>query len=179
MSQKNLFIYFEIQSTLNYVRHCLIQIGFHIVSTVYKPFHLRSSWKLRSSDLLDHSTDSLGFHIGCFLLKHDLELQDHAETHDAFHVLTGYNTSSLEEIGMQFWLHGNGKRSFPLYSAMAAGLLLYPDKFRYLMDCQYLGQRSRPIHHLNYLELLQEPMDSLRIQNQIFTHKLLNLNYEN
>ena len=179
MAEKNLSIYFEIQSTFNQFRHCFVQIGFHLVKSVYQPFHQKPSWRLQSSDLLKLTSDSLGFHIGCFLLKHNLELQDQAETHDVFHVLTGYNTSSLEEIGMQFWLYGNGKRSFPLYSAMAAGLLIYPDKFHYLMDCQYLGQRSRSIYHLDYLELLQESVESLRIQNQIFTHKLLNLNYEN
>ncbi len=179
MVQKNLSLYFEIQSTFNQIRHCLIQIGFHLVKSVYRPFHQSTIWRLTSSDLLQLASNSLGFHIGCFLLKHDLELQDQAETHDVFHVLTGYDTSSLEEIGMQFWLCGNGKRSFPLYSAMAAGLLFYPDKFHYLMDCLYLGKRSNSIHNLDYLELLQQSVESLRAKNQIFTHKLLNLNYEN
>ncbi len=179
MIQKNLYVYFEIQSTFNQFRHCLVQIGFHMVKAVYHPFQERHSWNLKCRDLLKLASDTLGFHIGCFLLKHDLELEDQAETHDIFHVLTGYDTTSLQEIGMQFWLYGNGKRSFPLYSAIIAGLLIYPDKFHYLMDCHYLGQRSRSIHNLDYLELLQESVESLRIQNQIFTHKLLNLNYEN
>ena len=86
-------------------------------------------WNLSTRQLLDFPEDSLGFHLGCFLLQHNFEPQPKCEDHDIFHVLTGYKTDTAQEIALQFFLYGNGKRSPFLSLAMGAGYLLYPDQY--------------------------------------------------
>ena len=64
--------------------------------------------------LLNYPEGTLGFNLGCFLIRNNFELQPKFEDHDVIHVLTGIGVTVPEEIGMHYYMLGNGNWS--LYS---------------------------------------------------------------
>jgi len=106
-----------------------------ILETIYewskKPyqkwFKKNTAWNISTKKLMQYPQESLGFYLGCFLLKYNFEPQPRLENHDVFHVLTNIGTSVPEEVAMQYYLLGNGKRSMYLLSVIFLGTLLYPD----------------------------------------------------
>jgi hypothetical protein len=83
-------------------------------------------WQVTRQQLIWFPQDTLGFHLGCFLLKYDLQLQSKLEDHDVFHVLTTTGITVPEEIALQFFLLGNGKRSLYLLMVIVMGACFYP-----------------------------------------------------
>ncbi len=142
-----------------------------ILETIYelskKPyqrwFKKDSAWDISVSTLLQgYPKNSLGFHLGCFLLKHDFSPQPKLENHDVFHVLTNTGISVPEEIAMQYYLLGNGKRSTYLLSVIFLGTLLYPDKIILFRKAYKKGKAAYSFHQLDYRKLLHKPMLTLR-----------------
>ena len=91
-----------------------------------KFFKKNEPWPITSKELVRYPPESLGFHMGCFLLKYNFEIQPKLEDHDVFHVLTNTGVSVTEEIGMQYLLLGNGKRSAYQFAVITIGTLFYP-----------------------------------------------------
>ncbi|MBL0685595.1 Coq4 family protein [Aquimarina mytili] len=142
-----------------------------ILETIYelskKPyqkwFKKQKAWDISVSNLLQlHPKNSLGFHLGCFLLKHDFSPQPKLEDHDVFHVLTNIGISVPEEIAMQYYLLGNGKRSIYLILVIFIGTLLYPDKIHLFRNTYIKGKSAYSFHQLNYKKLLHQPVHKLR-----------------
>lgn len=153
--------YFEIQSTFNTMREIVVNLGFDISRHVYMLFKKGESWSLKSIDLLKYPYSSLGFHLGCFLLKHEFTPQEKCEDHDVYHVLTGFNTDTKDEIAMQYWLWGNGKRSIFVAIAMLSGIAFYPDAWTYFKNSFLKGVLSESIHNKNYKDLLKDDITTL------------------
>ncbi|MFT4601244.1 MAG: ubiquinone biosynthesis protein Coq4 [Arenicella sp.] len=120
------------------------------------------AWNLSSDDLLCFPENSLGFATGSFLRKNEFELLDKLEAHDVFHVLLGMQTSVKEEIGMQFILFGNGKRSFYLFATMTLGFVLQAEHYKYFKYCYQKGKGIRSFAGLKMKELLTEPLLEIR-----------------
>ncbi len=120
------------------------------------------AWNLSITDLLQYPETSLGFHLGCFLLKHSFEIQPKLESHDVYHVLTGTGISVPEEVSMQYYLWSNGKRSLYLYAVVVIGTLLYPDELRRFQKAFQRGRRALAFHQLNFLKLLDQPIQKLK-----------------
>ena len=133
----------------------------------YRFFFKRTvkAWNLSSDDLLMFPKNSLGYATGEFLKKNEFELLDKLEAHDVFHVLLGMKTSVKEEIGMQFILFGNGKRSFYLFATMSLGFLLQAEHYKYFKFCYQRGKKLKSCTTLNIRELLHVPL--LEIRNQL------------
>lgn len=119
-------------------------------------------WPVDQDALLDFPKDSLGFHLGRFLQSHNFDIQPKLEDHDVFHVLTATGVTVPEEIGMQFYLFGNGKRSLYQFSVMCIGSLLYPDKWAYFIRQWRRGKNALCFHQLDFLKLLDLPVSQLR-----------------
>lgn len=153
-----LYFYFEIQSTLKCIRELLVGLGFSISSKVYVQFKTGYSWQINTRALLNYPEESLGYHLGCFLLQHKFEPQPRCEDHDVFHVLTGYKIDTAQEIAMQFWLWGNGKRSPFVALAMLVGMVLYLDKYDAFTRAYLKGQQSRKIHNIDFKQHLSSPI---------------------
>ncbi|WP_062053151.1 Coq4 family protein [Aquimarina longa] len=142
----------------------------YILETIYewskKPyqkwFKSQSPWDISVQTLLKYSHESLGFHLGCFLLQYDFSPQPKLENHDVFHVLTGIGISVPEEIAMQYYLLGNGKRSLYLLSVIVIGSICYPDKFKLFKKAYQTGKTAYPFHQLDYKKLLQQPVQTLK-----------------
>ncbi|ALM21889.1 hypothetical protein AAT17_11905 [Nonlabens sp. MIC269] len=155
-------IYFEFQSTLKTIRETLISSLFRISSQIYIAIKPASPWDISVKELLQYHYTTLGFHLGCFLLKHDFTPQPKCEDHDIFHLITGYDIDTSNEIAMQFWLYGNGKRSYYIPIALLAGILFYPDSYSLFKTALKNGRESLPVYHKNYRDLLHIPISQLK-----------------
>ncbi len=91
-----------------------------------KWFKKNEPWKIEIPELLNYPRESLGFHLGQFLRTNNFEMQPKLEDHDVIHVLTGISTNVEEEIGMQFYLMGNGKRSLYMYMVVVFWGYFFP-----------------------------------------------------
>lgn len=121
-----------------------------------------NAWNIKISTLLSYPKDTLGNGLGLFITKHNFELQDKLESHDVFHVLTNTGITVPEEVSMQFYLMGNGKRSLYLYSVVFLGLLLYPDYFKTFKNAYYRGNTALQFHQLDFLKMLHLPIHKIK-----------------
>ena len=70
------------------------------------------------------------------------------------HVLTNIGISVPEEIGMQYYLLGNGKRSLYLYMVIATGTCFYPTRLEYFIEQFRRGQKAHRFHQLDFSKML-------------------------
>ncbi len=141
-----------------------------IVATLYEwsktPYQKwikkNEAWELSVPQLMAYPVESLGYHLGSFMLRHNFTLEPKLENHDVFHVLTGIGISVPEEIAMQFYLLGNGKKSLYLCMVILIGTLLYPDQWRFFLKAYRLGAQANIFHSLAYHKLLLQPIETIR-----------------
>lgn len=107
----------------------------------------KEAWDLSSADLLKYPKGSLGRKVGAFLSTNGFEFFPKHETHDVFHVVCGYGVTVKEEIGLQFLLFGNGKRSLYLYVVMSLGLLIVPEHYKFYKSSYQKGKKQSKFHH--------------------------------
>ncbi len=120
------------------------------------------AWNIEISELFSYPKDSLGQGLGLFITKHNFELQEKLESHDVYHVLTNTGITVPEEISMQFYLLGNGKRSLYLLSVVSLGLLLYPDYFKTFKNTYKRGKKALQFYHLDFLKMLHLPTQKIK-----------------
>ncbi|MFT5751063.1 MAG: ubiquinone biosynthesis protein Coq4 [Flavobacteriales bacterium] len=125
-------------------------------------FKDEAPWDLSLKELLSFPSDSLGYHLGCFLLRNHFTPEPQLEDHDVFHVLTQTGISVPEEIAMQFYLPGNGKRSAYLFTVLCIGTLLFPDEVPRFINSYQKGRKAHRFYNLNFLKLLPIPLQQLQ-----------------
>jgi ubiquinone biosynthesis protein Coq4 len=125
-------------------------------------FKKGNAWDINVNDLIQLPSDSLGFHLGCFLLKYNFEIQPKLEDHDIIHVLTKTGISVVEEIGMQYYLLGNGKRSLYLWMVILSRTLFYPTRFSYFKQQYQRGKQAHEFYGLDFLNMLSIPITNLQ-----------------
>jgi len=119
-------------------------------------------WPVDLPDLMQYPNASLGFHLACFMLKHNFEIQPKLEDHDVFHVLTNTGITVPEEISMQYYLWGNGKRSIYQIGVMTLGTLLYPDYIKLFRTAYIRGKSAHMFHQIDFLRLLNQPIETIK-----------------
>jgi ubiquinone biosynthesis protein Coq4 len=129
------------------------------------------AWDVNVSKLIQLPTDSLGYHLGCFLLKYNFEIQPKLEDHDVIHVLTNTGISVEEEIGMQYYLFGNGKQSFYLIMVILSGTLFYPTRFNYFIRQYQKGKTTHQFYELDFLNMLSLPITTIQQSFNIKTNQ--------
>ena len=127
-----------------------------------KFFKSNLPWDVNQKRLLTFPEETLGFHLGCFLRKYNFELQPKLEDHDVIHVLTNTGITVSEEIGMQYYLLGNGKRSLYLFMVLFTGTLFYPAKFKYFISQFKRGKQAFQFHYLDYSKMLLIPVNTIQ-----------------
>ncbi|MCO4294703.1 ubiquinone biosynthesis protein COQ4 [Solitalea sp. MAHUQ-68] len=125
-------------------------------------FKNNKAWNISPQQLLDFPEGSLGNELGCFLTKNDFELQAKLENHDVFHVLSGIGTSVIEEIALQYYLLGNGKKSIYLKSVILLGTLFYPNQFSLFFSRYKEGRSFSAFHNLDFFPLLHCPIAEIK-----------------
>ncbi|OXG06634.1 hypothetical protein BC749_102558 [Flavobacterium araucananum] len=124
-------------------------------------------WEIDQAQLLQFPKDSLGFGLGVFLERNHFDIQPKLEDHDIIHVLTNTGVSVTEEIGMQYYLLGNGKKSIYLFLVMLSGTPFYPAQFFYFLEQYKKGKRALPFYYLDFSKMLLTPIPAIRASFKI------------
>lgn len=145
------------------MRDLFIEKKYEISKKPYQKFFKKgNAWDINVNQLIQLPNDSLGFHLGCFLLKYNFEIQPKLEDHDIIHVLTNTGISVVEEIGMQYYLLGNGKRSLYLMMVIISGTLFYPTRFSYFKQQYKRGKTAHEFYGLDFLNMLSVPLTHIQ-----------------
>ncbi len=120
------------------------------------------SWNIKTNELLQYNQESLGFHLGCFLLKYNFEMQPKLEEHDIFHVLTNIEITVPDEIAMQYYLLGNGNKSIYLIMVIIVGSFFYPTQIRKFKENYSRGKLAHRIYDLDFQKMLKIPVTTIR-----------------
>ncbi|TPG32112.1 Coq4 family protein [Flavobacterium pectinovorum] len=134
----------------------------HTKKPYQKYFKKNEPWKIDKAHLMDYPENSLGFGLGSFLFKNHFDIQEKLEDHDIIHVLTNTGISVYEEIGMQYFLLGNGKRSLYLYMVILSGTVFYPTQLKYFINQYKNGKQALPFYYLDFSKMLLMPIHSIR-----------------
>ena len=129
-------------------------------------------WNINKSDLLHYPEESFGRHMGMFLVDNEFDLIPKAERHDAYHVLTGYDTKVEDEIAQQYLCYGNGKRSIYLYGVITIGTVILPDYMSYYIKSYKIGKNANHFYNLDFKNLLNIPL--IDLQSCIFSKSHIN-----
>lgn len=127
-----------------------------------KYFKKNEPWKIDKTKLMDYPEESLGYGLGSFLYLNHFDIQEKLEDHDIIHVLTCTGVSVYEEIGMQYYLFGNGKRSLYLYMVILSGTVFYPKRIPYFIREYKKGKNALPFHYLDFSKMLFLPVQTIR-----------------
>jgi ubiquinone biosynthesis protein Coq4 len=127
-----------------------------------KYFKKNEPWNIDKKQLFNFPKDSLGYGLGNFLHKNHFDIQEKLEDHDIIHVLTNSGISVYEEIGMQYYLFGNGKRSLYLYMVILSGTLFYPKQIKYFVEQYKRGKQAHSFHYLDFSKMLSMPIQSIQ-----------------
>jgi ubiquinone biosynthesis protein Coq4 len=122
----------------------------------------QKNWNLTTEDLLLYPEGSLGKALGRFLKKSGVEPLAGAEYHDLEHVLFDFSISFKDEIGLQFFLHGNGKKSFASISTIIGAWFILPTHWKYLKDSYRKGQECKDISKLNLKAMLHQNLNEVK-----------------
>lgn len=125
-------------------------------------FKNKTAWKIHKQDLHTYPEETLGFHLGQFLQKNNFEIQPKLEDHDIIHVLTSTGVSVREEIGMQYYLMGNGKKSLYLYIVITVGTLFYPMHIKYFFKEFHKGKTAHHFYSLDFSKMLLIPIKTIQ-----------------
>ncbi len=120
------------------------------------------NWNLSTAELLQFPEASLGKAMGEFLKKSNVEPLAGAEYHDLQHVLFDYSISFKDEIGLQFFLHGNGKKSFASVSTFLGAWFILPTQWKYLRDSYAKGKKCKDISTLNLKAMLNQDLSQIK-----------------
>ncbi|WP_276380527.1 hypothetical protein [Flavobacterium sp. H4147] len=127
-----------------------------------KYFKKNEPWDIDQASLLHYPEGSLGFGLGNFLYRNHFEIQEKLEDHDIIHVLTNTGISVYEEIGMQYYLLGNGKKSLYLFLVIASGTIFYPKRMHYFIQQYKRGKKALPFHYLDFSKMLFIPVQTIQ-----------------
>ncbi|PKG51107.1 MULTISPECIES: hypothetical protein [Olleya] len=146
----------------------LFKVTQHIYTTYFKT---NTPWNIKKEQLLEYSPSTFGYHLGLFLDSNGFELIPKVERHDAYHVITGYNSNEEDEIALQYLCYGNGKRSIYLFGVITIGTIILPEYWKYYLKSYRIGKSANMFYNLDYKGLLNISISTLR--GSIF----VNLNY--
>jgi ubiquinone biosynthesis protein Coq4 len=126
-----------------------------------RDFFSNNRWSpMAKFELLSLPENTLGFALGSFLVTQQIDAPP--ENHDAVHVLTNTGTSTTEEIGLQYYLLGNGSRNPQLFFSLVVGTLLRPMQLDYFLAQYQKGKAAHYFHYLDFSSMLTVPVSTIR-----------------
>lgn len=141
----------------------IIEFLYKTIKVPYEYFFKNAQpWGLNVDQLLCFEADSLGHELGTFLKTNHYEVQDSLEEHDVFHVLTKIGTTVKEEVDLQFYLLGNGKRSPFVFIVILTGILFYPKAYKSFYSNYKRGKKAHQFYHLDFYKMLTIPVINIQ-----------------
>lgn len=160
-----------IQLPAQALRENLLIKLFEISKPIYRSLFKskQKAWRTQRKDLAKFEEGSLGKDLYCFLSKHHFEVEPKLESHDVGHVLLGYETDVKNEICMQFFYLGSGKKSVYSLLTTVLGYLILPEAYKDFNKAYRNGKNAINFQDWDFEYLLNEPTKTL--QAQIFSKK--------
>ena len=116
-------------------------------------------------DELDRMPEgTLGKDLHDFLEERDLELLPYYARHDMKHILLGYDTTDVGEGCLQFFMLGNGHKSFPVLATVGFCLLTMPGQWHLFRQAWQRGRASTAIAGWDWFMLVGENTAELRAE---------------
>lgn len=122
----------------------------------------RKPWTTKLEDLQKLNEGSWGKALHKFLSRNDFTMLPKLEKHDAYHVLLKMGTEVKDEIGMQYLLIGNGKRTPYLFATIFVGTILVPDYFPYYKSLYKKGKCLPKLYDLKVENMLNLSLRKLQ-----------------
>lgn len=145
------------------MKEIIIETLYRIIKVPYQfLFKQTKAWDITIQDFLKLPQDSLGFHYGCFLLKYNFNIQASLEEHDVYHVITNTGISVKDEIDMQFYLLGNGKKSTFVFIVIGTGILFYPFEYQSFYKNFKRGREAHQFYDLDFFKMLSVPLSTIQ-----------------
>ena len=145
------------------MKEIAIETLYRIIKVPYQYlFKQTKAWDITIHDFLKLPQDSLGFHYGCFLLKYNFNIQASLEEHDVYHVITNTGISVKDEIDMQFYLLGNGKKSPFVFIVIGTGILFYPFEYQSFYKNFKRGREAHQFYDLDFFKMLSVPLSTIQ-----------------
>lgn len=126
----------------------------------------KKTWQENRQSLLARKKDSFGFAIGSFLQKNEIELMPHLESHDVYHVVSGYPATVQGEAELIFFILGNGKKSFFTLGSAALAVILMPEWWEIYRKAFKRGKKCNYFVYEDFEKCLDMPFET--IKKQIF-----------
>jgi ubiquinone biosynthesis protein Coq4 len=120
------------------------------------------NWIYNACKLHNFPLGSLGKELADFLNKNQVDLIPKAESHDVFHVITGFGIESEEEVAMQYWLLGNGRFKPYTIGACIVGMILLPDFWMKYLKSFKQGKDSPSIVGWDFEEMLYADVNQIK-----------------
>ena len=132
----------------------------------------KEPWGETKESLKRFDKGSLGGEISRFLYQNGFELTPKMESHDVFHVITGYGTEMHEEAAMQFFLIGNGKKSKLARISAFVGFFIFPEYWKLYRDSYQRGKQTLHFSSWEFQEILFLEVKQFREDIEIPERKL-------
>lgn len=122
----------------------------------------RQSWQLSVNDFSKFPKESLGYALNCFYKREQVNPIAKIEQHDVCHVLFNYSTQVKDECFLQFFLLGNGQRSFLTIGTCVLSLMLFPFLTFQFRQHYLRGQEVKRVVHIDFKPLLSKNLTELQ-----------------
>jgi len=141
---------------------------FKISENFYRAMFKRNkkAWQTTKYDLKQMGPNSIGYHYYKFLDKNGYDILPKLENHDLFHVITQANTNVRDELALQYYLLGNGKRSIYQYCVLISSIL-WLDEVKYFIKAFKNGMNSKPFSHVKFESILKNSIHKFRNEKSI------------
>lgn len=120
------------------------------------------SWNIEPSFLATYPEKSLGFALYKFYERNKFHPIAGMEYHDADHIILELNTDVKSEVILQFFLWGNGKRTFFSTLACLSSILILPEMWFTCLLALKKGRLFKPIWHVNLKNELLNTVGDVR-----------------
>ncbi len=111
------------------------------------------------AELRQMSRDSLAAALIRFWEQNGLDLLAEYEGHDIKHALLGYPANEEGEVCLQYFLLGNGYRTFPVLISVVITFFIMPDYYGAMWRAYRRGRQTPRFHGNDLFQRIALPMD--------------------
>ncbi len=115
------------------------------------------------SDLSNLPLHTVGHTLFLFLENNNLQLLPYYEKHDIKHVVLA---TEKGEVCLQLFMLANGRITLPIIATVLFGICTMPEYWKAFILAFKRGYHTSTLKHINWLQILSEPLIS--VQQQIF-----------
>lgn len=111
--------------------------------------------------------ETVGNELWQVLNKQNLRLLPYYEKHDIKHVVLQYPFTDEGEVGLQFFMLGNGRISFPVLSTIIYGIITMPEYYASFKKAYRKGKEIPTLDQVDWFSIMEIPL--VQVQQQIYS----------